>query len=84
VPYVGDIELPDHVDLGIETYAIGDEDRWALRFERRNPTGLNGTRMSADDLALGRELLLYFVDAGPDELAKQYRAAVESERRRRP
>ena len=52
VPYVGEIELPDHVDLGIETYGITDDDRWALRFERSAPTGLNGAEMSVDDLAL--------------------------------
>jgi len=79
VPYVGEIELPDHVDLGIESYAIDDEDRWALRFERRKPTGLNGAELSADDLALARKLLLHFVETGPDELAAQYRRIVESE-----
>ena len=79
VPYVGEIELPDHVDLGIETYEIGDEDRWALRFERAAPSGLNGARLSADDLALAREILLHFVGAGPEELAEQYRRVVESE-----
>ena len=79
VPYVGDIELPDHVDLGIESYAIDDEDRWALRFERRKPTGLNGAELSADDLGLARKLLLHFVETGPDELAAQYRKVVESE-----
>jgi hypothetical protein len=79
VPYVGEIELPDHVDLGIETYAIEDEDRWALRFERAAPTGLNGAEMSADSLALARDLLLHFVETGPDELSAQYRTVVEAE-----
>ncbi|GAA2576532.1 DUF3500 domain-containing protein [Winogradskya consettensis] len=79
VPYVGEVELPDHVDLGIETYEIGDDDRWALRFERAAPSGLNGAELSADDLALARELLLHFVEAGPDELAAQYRRVVEAE-----
>jgi hypothetical protein len=79
VPHVGEVELPDHVDLGIENYRITDDDRWALRFERAAPSGLNGAEMSADDLALARALLLHFVEAGPDELAGQYRRAVESE-----
>ncbi|WP_306207093.1 DUF3500 domain-containing protein [Actinoplanes sp. RD1] len=79
VPRVGEIELPDHVDLGIETYRITDEDRQALRFERRSPSGINGSLLGADELALARELLLHFVDAGPDELAGQYRSAVFSE-----
>ncbi len=79
VPYVGEIELPDHVDLGIETYSIEDEDRWALRFERAKPSGLNGAEMSADGLALAREILLHFVEMGPDELGAQYRNVVESE-----
>lgn len=79
VPRVGEIELPDHVDLGIETYRIDDDDRWALRFERAAPSGLNGAELSAGDLALARRLLLHFVEAGPDELAEQYRRVVESE-----
>lgn len=79
VAHVGEIELPDHVDLGIETYAITDDDRWALRFERNAPTGLNGAELSADDLALARELLLRFVETGPDELGAQYRRVVEAE-----
>lgn len=79
VPRVGTIELPDHVDLGIETYSIDDDDRWALRFERARPSGLNGADMSADQLAAARELLLHFAEAGPDELGEQYRRVVESE-----
>jgi hypothetical protein len=79
VPYVGETELPDHVDLGIENYSITDDDRWALRFERHHPTGLSGAELSADDLALAREILLHFVGSGPDELSRQYRAVVESE-----
>jgi hypothetical protein len=79
VPKVGDVELPDHVDLGIETYETTDDDRWALRFEKASPSGLNGAELGADDLALARELLLHFVDTGPDELARQYRLAVEAE-----
>ncbi|GAA2697544.1 hypothetical protein Apa02nite_055980 [Actinoplanes palleronii] len=79
VPYVGEVELPDHVDLGIESYAITDDDRWALRFERDAPSGLNGAQLSADELGLARELLLHFVETGPDELAAQYRAVVEAE-----
>jgi hypothetical protein len=79
VPRVGAIELPDHVDLGIESYSIDDEDRWALRFERACPSGLNGADLSADQLAAARELLLHFAEAGPDELAEQYRRAVEAE-----
>ena len=79
VAKVGAIELPDHVDLGIESYAIDDDDRWALRFERDRPTGLNGADMSADQLADARELLLHFAGTAPDELSAQYRRVVESE-----
>ena len=39
VPRVGAVELPDHVDLGIETYETTDDDRWALRFEKAAPPG---------------------------------------------
>ncbi len=79
VSHVGKIELPDHVDLGIENYLIDDEDRWALRFERKAPSGLSGVDMTAGQLAAAREVLLHLVETGPDELGAQYRAAVESE-----
>lgn len=79
VPRVGSIELSDHVDLGIENYSINDDDRWALRFEKDSPSGLNGAEMSADQLAAAREVLLHFVEAGPEELSVQYRRAVEAE-----
>lgn len=79
VARVGTVELPDHVDLGIETYRIEDDDRWALRFERACPSGLNGADMSADQLAAARELLLHFTGTAPDELTEQYRRMVESE-----
>jgi len=79
VPRVGAIELPDHVDLGIETYRIDDDDRWALRFERCRPSGLTGAGMSADQLTAARDLLLHFVESGPDELSEQYRRVVRAE-----
>jgi hypothetical protein len=65
VPRVGPVELPDHVDLGIDTYAIDDNDRWALRFERDQPTGITGADLTSDQLTAARELLLHFVEAGP-------------------
>ncbi len=79
VPRIGALELSDHVDLGIENYKINDDDRWALRFEKDSPSGVNGADLSADDLHLARELLLHFVDAVPDELAHQYRGRTEAE-----
>lgn len=79
VAKVGDIELPDHVDLGIAAYGIDDDDRWALRFEKGAPSGVNGAELRADDLGLARELLLYFVETVPEELSQQYRRVVETE-----
>jgi hypothetical protein len=79
VPRVGSVELPDHVDLGIEGYSISDEDRWALRFERSAPAGLNGAEMGAESLDLAKRLMLRFVETVPDELAAQYRAEIEAE-----
>lgn len=73
VPRIGAEEWPDHVDLGIIGYEINDVDREALRFVKAAPSGINGADLSDDELHLARELLLRFVETGPDELSAQYR-----------
>jgi len=77
VPRVGAVELPDYEDLGITSYRITDEDRQALRFDRRAPGGVPGRELSAQQWQLLRGLLVSHIDRIPGELAGQYRALVD-------
>ena len=44
VPFIGKIEYPDVIDLGIPGYRITEEDREALKFCRDEPPGIGGAR----------------------------------------
>lgn len=79
VPYVGAEEWPDNVDLGIVGYETSDKDREMLRFVKADPSGISGADLTGAQLEAVRDLLLYFVETGPDEIARQYREQVLSE-----
>lgn len=76
VPYVGAEEWPDNVDLGIVGYTTTDQDRELLRFVKADPSGISGADLTGRDLQAVRDLLLYFVETGPEEIAAQYREQV--------
>lgn len=78
VPYVGAEEWPDNVDLGIVGYTTTDEDRCKLRFVRANPSGISGADLSGRDLQAVRNLLVYYVETGPEEITAQYRDQVSN------
>lgn len=79
VPYVGAEEWPDHVDLGIAGYTTTDEDRARLRFVKASPSGISGADLDGKSLQQVRDLLLYYIETGPDEIAAQYRDQVLAE-----
>jgi hypothetical protein len=79
VPYVGAEEWPDYVDLGIVGYTTTDTDRQKLRFVKANPSGICGTALTGRELKAVRDLLLYFIETGPDEVTAQYRDEVLAE-----
>lgn len=79
VPYVGAEEWPDHVDLGIVGYETTDADRERLRFVKSDPSGISGADLTGAQLDAVRDLLVYYVETGPDEIARQYRAQVLAE-----
>jgi len=83
VPLVGAEEWPDHVDLGIVGYETSDEDRERLRFVRADPSGISGADLTGAQLDAVRDLLLYYVETGPEEIARQYRREVLAEDPRR-
>jgi len=79
VPYVGAEEWPDNVDLGIVGYETTDKDRELLRFVKADPSGISGADLTGAQLQAVRDLLLYYVETGPDEIARQYREQVLAE-----
>ena len=79
VPLVGAEEWSDHVDLGIVGYTITDEDRHKLRFVKAAPSGISGADLASSELAAVRQLLLRYVETGPEEITGQYRDAVLAE-----
>ena len=79
VPHVGAEEWPDHVDLGIIGYSTTDEDRRKLRFVKTDPSGLSGADLADDQLQAVRDLLVYYLETGPEELTRQYRDHVLAE-----
>jgi hypothetical protein len=76
VPRVGAEEWSDPVDLGIVGYSITDDDRRRLRFVKASPSGLSGADLTGSQLAAVRDLLLRYIETGPEELTAQYRDEV--------
>lgn len=79
VPLVGAEEWSDHVDLGIVGYEITDVDRERLRFVKSDPSGVKGSDLDGAALTKVRELLLHYVETGPEEVAAQYHEQVLAE-----
>lgn len=79
VPHVGAEEWPDNVDLGIVGYETTDRDRELLRFVKAAPSGISGKDLTGTQLEAVRDLLLYYVETGPDEIGRQYREQVLAE-----
>lgn len=83
VPRVGAEEWPDHVDLGIVGYTTTDADRQKLRFVRNDPSGVSGADLDGLTLQAVRDLLVHFVQTGPEEIAEQHHRSVQAEDPRR-
>jgi hypothetical protein len=79
VARVGVEEWPDHVDLGIAGYTTSDEDREKLRFVKAAPSGVSGADLSGSQVRAVRELLLRYIETGPEEITAQYREQVLAE-----
>ncbi|GAA3706587.1 DUF3500 domain-containing protein [Streptomyces tremellae] len=76
VPRVGAEEWPDPVDLGIVGYTTTDDDRRRLRFTKEAPSGVCGADLGGAELAAVRDLLMRYVDTGPEEITARYREEV--------
>lgn len=73
IPLVGAEEWPDHVDLGIVGYEISETDRERLRFVKSGPSGIKGSDLDGSTLRNVRDLLLRYIETGPEEIAAHYR-----------
>ncbi len=69
VPFVGKVEYPDYVDLGIPWYQITDEDREALKFSKDEPTGICGAELTGAQGDTLLRLVAGYVNRMPEELA---------------
>jgi len=79
VPFIGKVEYPDHIDLGIPWYRITEEDREALKFGKDEPKGVCGSKLSSEqgDALIG--LVGTYLERAPEELARKQLARVERE-----
>jgi hypothetical protein len=79
VPRVGKVEYPDYIDLGIPWYAISDEDREALKFEKERPRGLPGSELPTAVALNLIDLVESFVGRMPEEVSDQYMTRLKSD-----
>jgi Protein of unknown function (DUF3500) len=80
VPRIGRFEYPDHVDLGIPSYRITDEDREALKFERDSPRGVPASSMPERQREQLMKLICCYVDRAPEEIASKQRKRIGRDR----
>ena len=79
VAFIGKVEYPDHVDLGIPWYRITDEDREALKFSKDDPRGVPGSDLPTAQADTLMSLVVGHLNRLPDELAAKQLARVERE-----
>ena len=79
VPFIGKVEYPDYVDLGIPWYRIEEADREALRFSKDEPAGICGADLTTEQGDAFMALIEGYVGRVPDELAKIQMRRVERE-----
>jgi hypothetical protein len=77
VPFVGKVEYPDFIDLGIPSYQLTAEDREALKFSKDEPAGICGSQLSGPQEDLLFRLVASYINRMPEELAARQLARVE-------
>ena len=79
VPFVGKVEYPDTIDLGIPWYSITEEDREALAFRKDEPKGVCGGDLPTEQGDALMALVGTHLRRMPDELARKQLDRVERE-----
>ncbi len=79
VPFIGKVEYPDYVDLGMPSYQITDADRAALAFAKDSPKGVSGADLTSGLAQKLTELIHCYLDRVPAEVAAGYKARLDRE-----
>lgn len=79
VPFIGKVEYPDRIDLGIPWYQITEEDREALKFVKDEPKGVPGSALDTESADALIDLVATYLRRMPDELALKQLNRVEHE-----
>lgn len=79
VPRIGTVEYPDYTDLGIPSYEISDHDRERLKVERDAPAGVSLERMPPAGRDLLHQLIDWYFDRFPQEIAENLRRRFSEE-----
>ena len=79
VPFLGKIEYPDVIDLGIPRYRLTEADQEALKFSKDEPKGVCGSALATPLSDALIELVGTYLRRMPDELAVKQLARVERE-----
>jgi Protein of unknown function (DUF3500) len=77
VPFIGKVEYPDSIDLGIPWYRITEADREALKFVKDEPRGICGSSLTSEQGEALVALINTYLCRVPDELAAGQRRRVE-------
>lgn len=72
VPHLGQVEYPDHYDLGLPFYRISDADREALKFVRDEPAGIAASMLDENQAKLLLAVVGCYIGRVPEELAQGY------------
>jgi len=80
VPRVGQVEYPDHVDLGIPSYELSDHDRERLKFERDRPTGVSLAQLGPTARELLERLIGWYCGRLAEEIADSLRRRFREEK----
>ncbi|MGW4356360.1 DUF3500 domain-containing protein [Nocardia sp. NPDC004582] len=78
VPKVGAYEYPDHYDLGMPGYTIGDADRAALKFARAEPSGIHGAELDPFQQSMLWQLVDCYLSRLPTDLGWRQRTALHA------
>jgi hypothetical protein len=79
VPFIGKVEYPDSIDLGIPWYRITEEDREALKFSKDEPRGVCGSALTSNQGAALVGVVRTYLRRVPDELGLKQLERIERE-----
>lgn len=79
VPFIGKVEYPDSIDLGIPSYRLSEDDREALKFVKDEPKGICGSSLNGEQGDALIALVGTYLGRVPGELAARQMARVERE-----